>query len=60
MAKMISLQSIAVAATGAGLPSSDEGKLFRFALRHSLLLTVLVGLDYDVPGVRRAAMGAVE
>jgi lactate permease len=44
MAKMISLQSIAVAATGAGLPSSDEGKLFRFALRHSLLLTVVVAL----------------
>jgi lactate permease len=44
MAKMISLQSIAVAATGAGLPSSDEGKLFRFALRHSLLLTALVAL----------------
>jgi len=44
MAKMISLQSIAVAATGAGLPSSDEGRLFRFALRHSLLLTVLVAL----------------
>ncbi len=44
MAKMISLQSIAVAATGAGLPSSDEGRLFRFALRHSLLLTLLVAL----------------
>ena len=44
MAKMISLQSIAVAATGAGLPSSDEGKLFRFALSHSLLLTLLVAL----------------
>jgi lactate permease len=44
MAKMISLQSIAVAATGAGLPPSDEGKLFRFALRHCLLLTVVVAL----------------
>jgi lactate permease len=44
MAKMISLQSIAVAATGAGLPSTDEGRLFRFALRHSLLLTVVVAL----------------
>ena len=44
MAKMISLQSIAVAATGAGLKPSDEGRLFRFALRHSLLLTVLVAL----------------
>jgi lactate permease len=44
MAKMISLQSIAVAATGAGLPSSDEGRLFQFTLRHSLLLTLLVAL----------------
>jgi lactate permease len=44
MAKMISLQSIAVAATGAGLRSTDEGKLFRFALKHSLLLTVVVAL----------------
>ena len=34
MAKMISLQSIAVAAVGAGLKPSDEGGLFRFALRH--------------------------
>jgi lactate permease len=54
MAKMISLQSIAVAATGAGLPPSDEGKLFRFALGHSLLLTLLVAaitlfLAYVVP-----------
>ena len=44
MAKMISLQSIAIAATGAGLPSSDEGRLFRFTIRHSLLLTVLVAM----------------
>jgi lactate permease len=44
MAKMISLQSIAVAAAGAGLKSSDEGGLFRFALRHSILLMLLVAL----------------
>jgi lactate permease len=44
MAKMISLQSIAVAAAGAGLKPSDEGGLFRFALRHSLLLMLLVAL----------------
>jgi lactate permease len=44
MAKMISLQSIAVAAAGAGLKSSDEGGLFRFALRHSILLILLIAL----------------
>jgi len=44
MAKMISLQSIAVAAVATGLPSRDEGGLFRFALKHSLLLTLLVCL----------------
>ena len=44
MAKVISLQSIAVAAVGAGLKPSDEGSLFRFALRHCLLLTALVAL----------------
>jgi L-lactate permease len=54
MAKMISLQSIAVAAVGAGLKSSDEGGLFRFALRHCLLLMSLVAvvtmlLAYVVP-----------
>jgi lactate permease len=44
MAKMISLQSIAVAAAGAGLKPSDEGGLFRFALRHSILLILLIAL----------------
>jgi L-lactate permease len=44
MAKMISLQSIAVAAAGAGLKPSDEGGLFRFALRNCILLTLLVAL----------------
>jgi L-lactate transport len=44
MGKMISLQSIAVAAAAAGLKAEDEPKLFRFTLRHSLLLATLVGL----------------
>ena len=44
MGKMISLQSIAVAAAAAGLPAADEAKLFRFTLRHSLLLVAIVGL----------------
>jgi L-lactate transport len=42
--KMISLQSIAVAAAATHLPREDEPKLFRFTLRHSLFLAGLVGL----------------
>jgi|WetSurMetagenome_2_1015567.scaffolds.fasta_scaffold42410_2 L-lactate transport len=44
MGKMISLQSIAVVLAATGMPASDESKLFRWALRHSLLLTALIGL----------------
>ena len=44
MGKMISLQSIAVAAAAAGLKSSEEPRLFRFTLKHSVFLASLVGL----------------
>ncbi|MGH9658667.1 MAG: L-lactate permease [Bryobacteraceae bacterium] len=44
MGKMISLQSIAVAATATGMPRSDEAKLFRFTLGHSVLLAAVLGL----------------
>ena len=44
MGKMISLQSIAVAAAAAGMPSSDESRLFRFTLKHSILLASILGL----------------
>lgn len=44
MGKMISLQSIAVAAAAAGLKQEDEPKLFRFTLRHSILLASMIGL----------------
>ncbi len=44
MGKMISLQSIAVVLAATGMPASDESKLFRWALRHSLFLTALAGL----------------
>ncbi len=44
MGKMISLQSIAVAAAATELAPADEAKLFRFTLRHSLLLVCIVGL----------------
>jgi lactate permease len=44
MGKMISLQSIAVAAAATGMKSDDEAKLFRFTLRHSVLLAAVIGL----------------
>jgi len=44
MGKMISLQSIAVAAAATGLHGEDEAKLFRFTLRHSIILASLIGL----------------
>lgn len=44
MGKMISLQSIAVAAAATSMARADEGRLFRFTLRHSLLLASLIGL----------------
>lgn len=44
MGKMISLQSIAVAAAATGMASSQEGKLFRFTLGHSILLAAIIGL----------------
>jgi lactate permease len=41
--KMISLQSIAVAAAATGMARSEEGKLFRFTLGHSVFLAVVIG-----------------
>lgn len=43
MGKMISLQTIAVAAAATGLSVADQSRLFRFTLRHSLLLASLIG-----------------
>lgn len=43
MGKMISLQSIAVAAAAAGLQPADEPALFRFTIKHSLFFAVVVG-----------------
>ncbi len=56
MGKMISLQSIAVAVAATGMAPSDEGKLFRFTLRHSVILASVVGLialayAYLAPGL---------
>jgi L-lactate transport len=44
MGKMISLQSIAVAAAATGMKPEDEARLFRFTLRHSVVLATAIGL----------------
>jgi L-lactate transport len=44
MGKMISLQSIAVAAAATQMAPADEARLFRFTLKHSVLLATLLGL----------------
>jgi lactate permease len=44
MGKMVSLQSISVAAAATGMPAQDEARLFRFTLKHSLLLAAAVGV----------------
>jgi lactate permease len=44
MGKMISLQSISIAAAATGMPPEDEAKLFRFTFKHSVLLACLIGL----------------
>jgi lactate permease len=43
MGKMISLQTIAIAAAATGLSQQEQSKLFRFTLRYSLLLAAIVG-----------------
>ena len=58
MGKMISLQSIAVAAAATGMKLEDEAKLFRFTMRHSLFLASVIGLvvmfyAYVAPGLAR-------
>ena len=44
MGKMISLTSIAVAAAATSMKREDEALLFRFTLKHSLLLASVIGL----------------
>jgi len=45
MGKMISLQSIAVAAAATGMSVPEQARLFRFTLRHSVFLASVVGLE---------------
>jgi L-lactate transport len=43
MGKMISLQSLAVAVAATGMARSEEGQLFRFTIKHSVFLAVVLG-----------------
>ncbi|WP_218623923.1 lactate permease LctP family transporter [Granulicella sp. dw_53] len=45
MGKMISLQTIAVAAAATNMSVAEQSKLFRFTLRHSIFLAVAVGVE---------------
>ena len=44
MGKMISVQSIAVAVAATGMTSEDESRLFRFTIKHSVMLMVVMGI----------------
>jgi L-lactate transport len=44
MGKMISIQSIAVAVAATGMTTADEGRLFRFTIKHSVALMCVMGL----------------
>jgi len=44
MGKMISVQSIAVAVAATGMTSADESRLFRFTIKHSILLMTAMGI----------------
>jgi lactate permease len=44
MGKMISLQSIAVAVAAAGMHITEESRLFRYTLSHSIFLASAIGL----------------
>jgi len=44
MGKMISVQSIAVAVAATGMTRADESRLFRFTIKHSVFLMILVAI----------------
>ena len=44
MGKMISVQSIAVAVAATGMSSDDESRLFRFTIKHSVMLMMVMGV----------------
>jgi len=45
LGKMVSLQSIAVAAAATGITVRQQSQLMRFTLKHSLFLATIVGLE---------------
>jgi lactate permease len=60
MGKMISVTSIAVAVAATGMTTADEGRLFRFTIKHSVLLMTVMGViavifAYVLPGLVPAA-----
>ena len=44
MGKMISVQSIAVAVAATGMTTADESRLFRFTIKHSIILMMAMGI----------------
>jgi lactate permease len=44
MGKMISVQSIAVAVAATGMTAADESRLFRFTIKHSVGLMIVMGV----------------
>jgi lactate permease len=44
MGKMISVQSIAVAVAATGMSRADESRLFRFTIKHSVFLMVIMAI----------------
>ena len=44
MGKMISVQSIAVAVAATGMTRADESRLFRFTIKHSVMLMAVIGI----------------
>lgn len=44
MGKMISVQSIAVAVAATGMTADDESRLFRFTIKHSVMLMIVMGI----------------
>jgi lactate permease len=44
MGKMISVQSIAVAVAATGMTTADESRLFRFTIKHSVLLMICMAI----------------
>jgi lactate permease len=63
MGKMISIQSIAVAVAATGMTTADESRLFRFTIKHSILLMVAMAIismlfAYVFPGAVPVAGGS--